>query len=128
MSPTKIGSWEIHTKGFGSKILAKYGWKIGKSIGKYSDGVIAPLYEVNGKFDEKPVKILKRIKNLRDEKRFHLINELDKLMLDTDDEADTKKTIFLPSRLDYFYLGSFDGPLIREMRGLTLLDFVRKHG
>ena len=81
MSPTKIGSWEIHTKGFGSKILTKYGWKKGKSIGKYSDGVIAPLFEVNGKFDEKPVKILKQIKNPRDEKRFHLINELDKLLL-----------------------------------------------
>ena len=33
-----------------------------------------------------------------------------------------------PSRLKYFRLGSFDGPLIREMDGLTLLDFVKKQG
>ena len=76
MSQTKIGSWEIHTRGFGSKILKKYGWKKEKYIGKYSDGVIAPLFEVNGKFDKKAVK-----------------NpwELEKLLLDTDDEAETKK-------------------------------------
>ena len=91
MSLTKIGSWEIHTKGFGSKILKTYGWKEGKSIGNCADGLIAPLYEINGKFDEKPVKILKRITNPRDEKRFHLINELDKLLnyeYDDDDEVE----------------------------------------
>ena len=95
-----IGSWEIHTKGFGSRILKKYGWRKGESIGKYSDGVIAPLFEINGKFDKKNVKIFKQIKDSRDEKQFHLINELDKLLLDTDDEAETKNTIFHPSRLD----------------------------
>ena len=91
MSPTKIGSWEIHTKGFGSKILKTYGWKKGKSLGNYSDGLIAPLFEINGKFDEKPVKILKRITNSKDEKRFHLINELDKLLnYEYDDEIEPK--------------------------------------
>ena len=49
---------------------------------------------------KKNVKIFKQIKDSRDEKRFHLINELDKLLLDTDDEAETKNTIFHPSRLD----------------------------
>ena len=120
MSQNKIGSWEIHTKGFGSKILMKFGWQEGKSIGKYFNGVIAPMFEVNGKFDGKPVKILKQIKSLRDERRFHLMNEIDKLLLDTDDEDDTKMTTFLPSRLEYFYLGG--GPLIKELSDLTLVE------
>ena len=91
MSLTKIGSWEIHTKGFGSKILKTYGWKEGKSVGNCADGLIAPLFEINGTFDEKPVKILKRITNPKDEKRFHLINELDKLLnYDYDDEGELK--------------------------------------
>ena len=91
MSLTKIGSWEIHTKGFGSKILKTYGWKEGKSVGNRADGLIAPLFEINGTFDEKPVKILKRITNPKDEKRFHLINELDKLLnYDYDDEGEPK--------------------------------------
>ena len=46
--------------------------------------------------------------------------EIDKLLLDTDDEDDTKMTTFLPSRLEYFYLGG--GPLIKQLSDLTLVE------
>ena len=52
-SSTKIGSWESHTKGFGSKMLKKFGWKEGQSIGKNSYGLIEPLNcEAKRQFDE----------------------------------------------------------------------------
>jgi hypothetical protein len=124
MSQNKIGSWEIYTKGFGSKILMKFGWQKGQPIGKHSNGVIAPLFEINGKFDQKPVKILKQIKSLRDEKRFHLMNEIDKL-LDTNEEADAITTTSLPSRLEYFRL--INGPLLKELSNLTLVEVESEH-
>ena len=53
------GMWEINTKGFGSKILKKFGWKEGQPIGKNSLGLVLPLYcEENGQFDGKPVKTI----------------------------------------------------------------------
>ena len=64
----------------------------------------------------------KEIKSLRDERRFHLMNEkeIDKLLLDTDDEDDTKMPAFLPSRLEYFRLSG--GPLIKQLSDLTLVE------
>ena len=47
------------TKGFGSKILKRFGWKEGQPIGKNSLGLVLPLYcEENGQFDGKPVRII----------------------------------------------------------------------
>ena len=65
-SSTKIGSWEIHTKGFGSKILKTYGWKEGQSVGKNSHGLIEPLIcEAKGQFDGKQVNVIKKSKVLQ---------------------------------------------------------------
>ena len=85
-SSTKIGSWEIHSKGFGSKILKKSGWKEGQSVGKNSHGLIEPLIcEAKGQFDGKQVNVIKKSISSINEKKVHLIKELDKLMLDCDD-------------------------------------------
>ena len=59
ISSTNIGTWEINTKGFGSKILKRFGWKEGQPIGKNSLGLVLPLYcEENGQFDGKSVRII----------------------------------------------------------------------
>ena len=117
-SSTKIGSWESHTKGFGSKILRKSGWKEGQSVGKNSHGLIEPLIcEAKGQFDGKQVNVIKKSKSYIDEKKIHLIKELEKLMLDSDD-ADKGKgepksntpTIFQP--LKPYRLGSVSGPIV----------------
>ena len=114
-SSTKIGGWEIHTKGFGSKILRKFGWEEGKSIGKNSHGLIEPLnFEANCQFDGNQVKVIKKPKSYNDERKIHLINELDKLMLDSDNEDEKPKnkisTVIKPIRP--YRLGSSSGPIV----------------
>ena len=117
-SSAKIGSWEIHTKGFGSKILKKYGWKEGQSVGKNHNGLIEPLVcEANGQFDGKHANVIKKSKSYIHEKKLRLIKELDKLMLDSDDEDKGKSepknnppTIFKP--LKPYRLGSASGPIV----------------
>ena len=75
-SSNKIGSWEIHTKGFGSKILRNFGWKEGQSIGKNSSGLIEPLNcEENGQFDGNQVKVIKKTKNYTNEKKIRLMSK-----------------------------------------------------
>jgi len=39
----KIGSFEVFTKGFGSKILASSGWKAGEGLGKNRKGISTPI-------------------------------------------------------------------------------------
>lgn len=41
-STGKLGAWEKNTKGFGSRILSKMGWK-GKGLGKNEQGMVNPI-------------------------------------------------------------------------------------
>jgi hypothetical protein len=43
-----IGGWEQFTKGFGSKVLSKMGFEVGKGLGKHNDGIPEP-YTVDAK-------------------------------------------------------------------------------
>jgi hypothetical protein len=39
----RLADWEQHTRGFGSKLLARMGYKAGRGLGKRSDGRIDPV-------------------------------------------------------------------------------------
>ncbi|CAH1119055.1 unnamed protein product [Phaedon cochleariae] len=45
-SNVPLGNWEKHTKGLGSKLMAKMGYIIGTGLGKRSDGRIDPVSAV----------------------------------------------------------------------------------
>ena len=111
------------TKGFGSKMLEKFGWVKGTAVGKTPGAIITPLVESRGSFDGKPVKILKQIQSPEDERRFQLINDLDSLLAeDYKEDNDEKKPSFLPASIEWFHLGSLDAPLVREVRGLSICE------
>lgn len=38
-----LGEWEKHTKGFGSRIMQKYGYVIGTGLGQNGEGIIQPV-------------------------------------------------------------------------------------
>ena len=67
--------------------------------------------------DGEPVKFIKETKCANNEKRIHLVKELDKLMLDSDGEDNSKaepkkktSTLFKPLRA--CSLGSVSGPIV----------------
>uniref|UniRef100_UPI00358F5C8D zinc finger CCCH-type with G patch domain-containing protein isoform X2 n=1 Tax=Myxine glutinosa TaxID=7769 RepID=UPI00358F5C8D len=42
-SPPLLGLWEVHTRGVGSRLLAKMGYQEGQGLGRKSDGRILPV-------------------------------------------------------------------------------------
>ena len=121
-SPTHK-KFEDFTNGFGSKMLEKFGWVKGTAIGKTQGGIIAPLLQSRGLFDGKPVTILKQVQKPQDERKIQVINDLESLLADDYKENDNKeKTPYLPASLEWFHLGSFDAPLVRDLRGLSVRE------
>lgn len=39
----KLGAWEAHTKGFGSRILQKFGYIVGTGLGNNGEGIVVPI-------------------------------------------------------------------------------------
>ena len=89
----------------------------------FTKGFGAKMFETRGFFDEKPVTILKRIQSPQDERRFQLNNDLESLLADDYKENNNKeKPPFLPASLEWFHLGSFEAPLVRDVRGLSIRE------
>ncbi|XP_033724992.1 zinc finger CCCH-type with G patch domain-containing protein-like [Pecten maximus] len=42
-SSQRLGTWEAHTKGIGSKLMAKMGYVLGQGLGKKEDGRVEPV-------------------------------------------------------------------------------------
>ncbi|KAJ9688869.1 hypothetical protein PVL29_014490 [Vitis rotundifolia] len=42
-SSTKLGAFEVHTKGFGSRMMAKMGFVAGQGLGKDGQGMVKPI-------------------------------------------------------------------------------------
>ena len=45
----EFGNWERHTTGFGSKMLAKMGWRQGSGLGSGGEGIVNPVRAVSHK-------------------------------------------------------------------------------
>ncbi|KAF5921488.1 hypothetical protein HPG69_008250 [Diceros bicornis minor] len=41
-----FAGWEVHTRGIGSRLLAKMGYEFGKGLGRHSEGRVEPIHAV----------------------------------------------------------------------------------
>ncbi|XP_022350526.1 zinc finger CCCH-type with G patch domain-containing protein isoform X1 [Enhydra lutris kenyoni] len=41
-----FGGWEVHTRGIGSRLLAKMGYEFGKGLGRHAEGRVEPIHAV----------------------------------------------------------------------------------
>jgi len=115
--------FEDFTKGFGAKMLEKYGWVEGTAIGNKKGAIIAPLIQSRGSFDGRPVTVYKPITKTYEERRLQVVNDLESLLVDDYKEnSDKENAPFLPASLEWFHLGSFDAPLVRDIRGLSIRE------
>lgn len=58
-----FAGWEVHTRGIGSRLLAKMGYEFGKGLGRHSDGRVEPIHAVvlpRGKSLDQCVEILQK--------------------------------------------------------------------
>jgi len=98
---------------FGHRYLTKYGWKNNTPIGSTADAIIEPLFQLKSFFDEKEVTILRKVRTEKDRRKFNLWNEIyDLTFQDTD--TITKTSLNQP-KIQYFKLGSHDGPLLKQI-------------
>ena len=112
----QFAEWEKFTTAFGSRVLRQYGWTDGDPVGNSNNAIISPLFELKGFFDDKPVIYLRRIQTEKDRKRLNLSNELYDLMTDAEDTTvQQDRTSQTSQRLEYFHVGSFQGPLLRDI-------------
>lgn len=115
--------FEDFTKGFGAKMLEKYGWVEGTAIGNKKGAIIAPLFQSRESFDGRPVTVYKPITKTYEERRLQVVNDLESLLVDDYKEnSDKENAPFLPASLEWFHLGSFDAPLVRDIRGLSIRE------
>ncbi|CAO2168687.1 unnamed protein product [Urochloa humidicola] len=47
INSTQLGSFEVHTKGFGSKMMAKMGFIEGNGLGKDGQGIVQPIQAIH---------------------------------------------------------------------------------
>nr|XP_031289272.1 zinc finger CCCH-type with G patch domain-containing protein isoform X1 [Camelus dromedarius]XP_031289273.1 zinc finger CCCH-type with G patch domain-containing protein isoform X1 [Camelus dromedarius] len=58
-----FAGWEVHTRGIGSRLLAKMGYEFGKGLGRHSEGRVEPIHAVvlpRGKSLDQCAEILQR--------------------------------------------------------------------
>nr|CAB3267944.1 zinc finger CCCH-type with G patch domain-containing protein-like [Phallusia mammillata] len=71
----KVGSWEQHTRGIGSKIMMKFGYKLGQGLGKEGEGRVEPVPVVvlpQGKSLDHCMNIKEKKQQKQEEKGRHL--------------------------------------------------------
>ncbi|KAL4646233.1 zinc finger CCCH-type with G patch domain-containing protein [Arapaima gigas] len=62
-SNSAFGGWEAHTRGIGSKLMAKMGYEFGKGLGRNAEGRVEPILAIvlpKGKSLDKCVEIIQR--------------------------------------------------------------------